>query len=433
MNAKRRMLLGKGRRSYKRILAITVLLAVVYGASFEAFVNVFSWVASKEGLEWSMNGLGGWVREVEWSPSGEWVAVAVGGLSPWRSNGSIGIYDRHGVRVWSLNVSSPVTRVEWYNDSIIVFIEKTGLVGLVDVADKRVVWNRSLEAFMDDLTVDRGDGYILVAADLPLDSVVALSLNNGSILFSREMNGGVLDVGYNPSRGVIYACSAGNITARFRGEIILLDSKGETLVEEKLGSECIKAYLMKGWGKLAVATGFPHYMLKLMDTSGDGVRVDASVALGGLAVDLHEMGDYLVIGVGRPGNKVLLFRHGLTLYRVLEPGRGMVTSVSVDEGNEVIAVTTEWFDSYLNPHGGVFIYDIHGKLVGSMELKGRCSSSDWSPQGRLAIGTKEGGLYVLNPRRMWLYSLVTPLSILVSLLVLLGLFLRFRKASIFKL
>ncbi len=386
--------------------------------------SFFTWISWKTTIEQEIDNIGGWVRVVEWSPSGDKIAVGLGGFNLTDRRGAILVYDSSGKMKWSYKTSSPVINVEWVSEGkYVLAATKAGDVYMFDSDGGRILWNTSLHAYLFDASLNPSGKSIAVALGVPTSGVYVFDVN-GSVKWVRHSFMEAYDVEWSKNGKLLAVCYTINVP-RTLGGLVIYSSSGRQIYSYNSSSEFWKASFSPSMNYLIVVHGFPYYSVVSYEFNGSSLGKQVSKAyLGGAIWNMFWLDGKLMLEVGYPSNRFFITSpSNLKVGISLDVLKGQLTASDPSHKGDLVALSSEWFEHYTGDHGSLYIYNFKGSLLWSTDqLNGGGYALSWSPNGeKLVVGTKLGTLYILNSSDFHYGAYFNGLSLLVGILLFMGL------------
>ena len=410
---------GKG-LSIAKTIGVSLLVVLLLVGILVSIHSLLQWVSFNLVMHSKMGGLGGWIRSAAWSPSGEEVAVGLGGYSLEDKRGAILLLGEDGSVRWRFNTSSHVVHLLWSTESgVLVAVTKSGDVYAFNPSNGKILWDTSTGGYVFDAALNPNGSRLAVASGLPSPGVYVYNVTNGKLLWDAHRFMEAYDVEWNSNGSLIAACYTFNIPTT-HGEIDIYTSMGKLVQRVNGSSEFWKASFSPDDRYIAIAYGFPYHQLSIYRFNGsiDG-RIGVSY-LGGAIWNIYWSQDKLMLSIGRPGNAFVVTKPtNMNEHLELHALRGELVAAEPELHTGLVALSSEWFEHYVESHGSLYIYELDGKLLWSTDkLDGGGYTLGWSPDGKfLLVGTKRGTAYVFDAEKFGEAGLLDKTSILIGTVV----------------
>ena len=410
---------GKG-LSIAKAIGVSLLVVVLLAGILVSVHSLIQWISFNLVMHSKISGLGGWVRSATWSQDGREVAVGLGGYSLEDKRGAVILLGGDGRVHWRFNTSSHVVHLLWPAEpNFIIAVTKSGDVYAFKPSTGKVIWNTSTHGYVFDAALDPRGSMLAVATGLPSPGVYIYNMSTGKLVWSAHRFMEAYDVDWNSNGSLIAACYTFNIPTT-HGEIDIYTREGELVQRVNGSSEFWKASFSPDDKYIAIAYGFPYHQLAIYRFNGsvDG-RIGVSY-LGGSIWNIYWTRGRLMLSIGRPGNVFVITKPSNLKERLeLHALRGELVAAVPELDTGLVALSSEWFEHYVESHGSLYIYKLDGKLLWSTDnLDGGGYTLDWSPDGKfLLVGTKRGTAYVFNAGKFGEAGLMDKTSILIGTVV----------------
>ncbi|MEB3755453.1 MAG: PQQ-binding-like beta-propeller repeat protein [Desulfurococcales archaeon] len=415
-----------------KLITVTLVLALVLVGILVAVHSLFTWISWRSTIEHEVDHVGGWIRVVRWNPTGDKIAVGIGGFNLTDKRGGVLVYNSSGGVLWHYNTSSPVVNIEWISEGKDIFVAtKTGNIYLFDSNTGRILWNTSLHGYLFDASLSPNGRLIAIAVGVPSPGVYVFYIN-GSMKWMNPSFMEAYDVEWSKNGELLAACYTINIPTT-SGELAIYSSNGKKVYSYNSSTEFWRASFSPSMNYLVIVHGFPYHSVVSYELNGSSLGKQVSKAyLGGAVWNIFWRDNKLMLAVGYPSNHFFItypdnLKKGVNLFVL----KGQLTASDPSPKGDLVALSSEWFKHYTESHGSLYIYNFKGRLLWSTDnLNGGGYSLAWSPDGRkLAAGTKLGTLYILDSNNFRYGTYFDGLSLLSGLLIFMGIIILINRKS----